>query len=230
MYLVDKRVIRHMGSMPNTTNPLSKTQWAAIDKRVRKVDEDRWISSRYAPSAQRQALTALYALAYELARVRLAVSEETLGLIRFQWWREALTELEEGKSPREHDVCLAIAEQTVAGQLKPAALQRLVDGYEAAFVAEDRSKEPEAWLALIAASMLTSHHDWAEEIRDVAPAYAALRRSETKAFGPHVKPVPKSIRPAVAHYRLRKHYSEKGEPDAVTKRLSILKAIRTGQV
>ena len=85
-----------MGSMPNTTNPLSKTQWAAIDKRVRKVDEDRWISSRYAPSAQRRALTALYALAYELARVRLAVSEETLGLIRFQWWREALTELEEG--------------------------------------------------------------------------------------------------------------------------------------
>ena len=61
-----------------------------------------------------------------------------------------------------------------------------------------------------------------DTIRDVAPAYAALRRSETKAFGPHVKPVPKSIRPAVAHYRLRKHYSEKGEPDAVTKRLGDL--------
>jgi len=219
-----------MGSMPNETNPLSKSQWAAIDKRVRKVDEDRWISSRYAPAAERRALTALYALAYELARVRLAVSEETLGLIRFQWWREALTELDEGKPPREHDVCLAIAEETAAGRLKPGALQRLVDGYEASFVADDRSKDPEAWLALIAASVLTTHHDWAEEIRDVAPAYAALRRSETKAFGPHVKPVPKSIRPAVAHYRLRKHYSETGEPNAVSKRLSILKAIRTGQV
>lgn len=219
-----------MGSMPNETNPLSKSQWAAIDKRVRKVDEDRWISSRYAPAAERRALMALYALAYELARVRLAVSEETLGLIRFQWWREALTELDEGKPPREHDVCLAIAEETAAGRLKPGALQRLVDGYEASFVADDRSKDPEAWLALIAASVLTTHHDWAEEIRDVAPAYAALRRSETKAFGPHVKPVPKSIRPAVAHYRLRKHYSETGEPNAVSKRLSILKAIRTGQV
>lgn len=219
-----------MGSMPNETNPLSKSQWAAIDKRVRKVDEDRWISSRYAPAAERRALTALYALAYELARVRLAVSEETLGLIRFQWWREALTELDEGKPPREHDVCLAISEEAAAGRLKPGALQRLVDGYEASFVADDRSKDPEAWLALIAASMLTSHHDWAEEIRDVAPAYAALRRSETKAFGPHVKPVPKSIRPAVAHYRLRKHYSEKGEPNPILKRLSILKAIRTGQV
>jgi len=219
-----------MGSMPNETNPLSKSQWAAIDKRVRKVDEDRWISSRYAPAAERRALTALYALAYELARVRLAVSEETLGLIRFQWWREALTELDEGKPPREHDVCLAIAEETAAGRLKPGALQRLVDGYEASFIADDRAKDPEAWLALIAASVLTTHHDWAEEIRDVAPAYAALRRSETKAFGPHVKLVPKSIRPAVAHYRLRRHYSETGEPNAVSKRLSILKAIRTGQV
>jgi len=219
-----------MGSMPNETNPLSKSQWAAIDKRVRKVDEDRWISSRYAPAAERRALTALYALAYELARVRLAVSEETLGLIRFQWWREALTELDEGKPPREHDVCLAIAEETAAGRLKPGALQRLVDGYEASFIADDRAKDPEAWLALIAASVLTTHHDWAKEIRDVAPAYAALRRSETKAFGPHVKLVPKSIRPAVAHYRLRRHYSETGEPNAVSKRLSILKAIRTGQV
>ena len=45
-----------MGSMPNETTPLSKSQWAAIDKRVRKVDEDRWISSRYAPAAERQAL------------------------------------------------------------------------------------------------------------------------------------------------------------------------------
>ena len=216
--------------MPNKTTPLSKSQWAAIDKRVRKVDEDRWISSRYAPEAERRALTALYALAYELARVRLAVSEETLGLIRFQWWREALAELADDKAPREHDVCIALAEQTWEGRLKLGALQRLVDGYEAAFVAEDRALEPEAWLALTAASVLTTHHDWAEEIREVAPAYAALRRSETKAFGPHVKPVPKSIRPAVAHYRLRKHYSETGEPNAVAKRLSILKGIRTGQV
>ena len=225
-----KRVFRHMGSMPNETTPLSKSQWAAIDKRVRKVDEDRWISSRYAPQAERRALTALHALAYELARVRLAVSEETLGLIRFQWWREALAELEADKPPREHDVCMAIAEEVWSGHLKIGALQRLVDGYEAAFSAQDRSREPEAWLALTAASVLASHHDWAEEIREVAPAYAALRRSESKAFGPHVKPVPKSIRPAVAHYRLRKHYYEGGEPNALTKRLTILKGIRTGQV
>ena len=74
-----------MGCMSNQTSPLSKSQWAAIDKRILRADEDRWISSRYANDDQRQALTALYALAYELARVRLVVSDEGLGLNRFQW-------------------------------------------------------------------------------------------------------------------------------------------------
>ncbi len=216
--------------MPTETNPLSKSQWAAIDKRVRTVDEDRWISSRYAPAPERRALIALYALAYELARVRLAVTEETLGLIRFQWWRDALNEMADGKPPREHDVCLAIFEEAAEERLKIGALLKLVDGYEAAFVAQDRGREPEAWLALTAANVLIGAHGWAEEIQDVAPAFAALRRSESKAFGKHVKPAPKVIRPAIAHFRLRKHYSEKGEPNPILKRLSILKAIRTGQV
>lgn len=79
-----------MGAMSNETRPLTETPWAEIDKRVRRVDEDRWISSRFAPPTERKALVALYALAYELVRVREAVSEETLGLIRFQWWREAI--------------------------------------------------------------------------------------------------------------------------------------------
>ena len=120
-----------MGSMPNTTNPLSKTQWAAIDKRVRKVDEDRWISSRYAPSAQRRALTALYALAYELARVRLAVSEETLGLIRFQWWREALEEVFGPAPVRKHPLAQALDAAFGRTPGLRAPLEALVDGAEA---------------------------------------------------------------------------------------------------
>ena len=53
-----------MGAMSNETRPLTQTHWAEIDKRVRRVDEDRWISSRFAPAGQRRALTALYALNY----------------------------------------------------------------------------------------------------------------------------------------------------------------------
>ncbi len=216
--------------MSNETSPLSKTQWKAIDARVKRVDEDRWISSRFAPEIYRNALTALYALAYELARVRLAVTEDTLGAIRFQWWRDALSEIEAQQPPRAHDVCLALNEEVACQRLKIGALQKLVDGYQAAFEAEDRAREPEAWLAAVAASVLCGAHGWGTEIQDVAPAYAATRRSDTKAFGPHVAPAPKLIRPAIAHFRLRKFYCDGRNPNGITKRLCIMKAMNTGQV
>ena len=219
-----------MGAMSNETRPLTQTPWEEIDKRVRRVDEDRWISSRFAPAKERRALIALYALAYELVRVRDAVSEETLGLIRFQWWREAIQEIAEGKPPRGHDVCLALAEEIGAGRLKPGALLKLVDGYQTAFVDNDRAKEPEGWLGLTAANVLLPIHNWAGELQGVAAAYAASRRHASKAFGPIVSPAPKQMRPAIAHYRLRKLYCEGRSPNPFTKRFSIMKAINSGEV
>lgn len=219
-----------MGSMSNETRPLTQTPWEEIDKRVRRVDEDRWISSRFAAPAERRTLVALYALAYELVRVREAVSEETLGLIRFQWWREAIQEIEAGKPPRGHDVCLALAEEIAAARLKPGALQKLVDGYQMAFLDADRAKEPEGWLGLTAANVLIPVHNWAGDLQAVAPAYAAARRHASKAFGPIVSVAPKELRPAIAHYRLRKLYCEGKNPNPFTKRFCIMKAMNTGEV
>ncbi len=219
-----------MGAMSNQTRPLTRTPWAEIDKRVRRVDEDRWISSRFAPPAQRRALVALYALNYELVRVQEVVSEETLGLIRFQWWRDAISEIETGAPPRGHDVCLAISEEVSTGRLKTGALQKLVDGYQTAFLEQDRSKEPEGWVALTAANILIPVHNWAEEIRGVSSAYAAVRRKSGSAFGPHVSPAPKPLRPAVAHFRLRRLYCEGKTPNPLSKRFSIMKAMDTGEV
>ena len=216
--------------MSNETRPLTKTPWAEIDKRVRRVDEDRWISSRFAPPSHRRALIALYALAYELVRVQEVVTEETLGLIRFQWWREAIAEIDAGRPPRSHDVCLAISDEVAAGRLKAGALQKLVDGYQAAFVEQDRKKEPEAWIALTAANILIPVHNWAEEIRGVSAAYASVRRKAGHAFGPHVTPAPKPLRPAIAHFRLRKLYCEGKSPNPISKRFSIMKAMNTGEV
>lgn len=62
-----------------------------LDALVRRVDGDRWLASRFAPSALvRAKLIALYAVNYELAHVGESVREPGLGLIRLQWWREAL--------------------------------------------------------------------------------------------------------------------------------------------
>ena len=80
-----------------------------LDKRLQREDEDRWLSSRYAPLEARQKLVALYAFNLELAKVRTIVSEPGLGAIRFQWWRDALEEIAENKPPRKHDVVLSVA-------------------------------------------------------------------------------------------------------------------------
>ena len=219
-----------MGFMSNQTSPLTSTPWAEIDRRVRRVDEDRWISSRFAPPQQRRSLIALYALAYELVKVREVVSDETLGLIRFQWWRDAIQELADGKPARGHDVCMALAEEIGPGRIKHGALQKLVDGYQNAFLEKDRAREPEGWLGLTAAHILEPVHNWAGDLQLVAAAYAGARRHASKAFGPHVSPAPGPIRPAIAHFRLRKIYCQGRNPDPVSRRLCVMKAILSGNV
>jgi phytoene synthase len=61
-----------------------------LDALVRRVDEDRWLASRFADRAQRARLIALYALNYEIARIAETVRGPALGDIRFAWWQEAL--------------------------------------------------------------------------------------------------------------------------------------------
>ena len=57
---------------------------------VRRHDRDRFQTALFAPAARREALFALYAFNYEIARVRESVREPMLGQIRLQWWREAI--------------------------------------------------------------------------------------------------------------------------------------------
>ena len=82
-----------MGSMTSPASVSLKEIVAHLDQRIQTVDEERWLSSRYAPDEARQALIILYAFYYELARVRVVVTDQTMGQIRYQWWRDALEEL-----------------------------------------------------------------------------------------------------------------------------------------
>jgi len=200
-----------------------------LDARIRRVDEDRWLSSRYAPGpAARRALIALYALNYELVRIPRAIREPGLGAIRLQWWREALQQLEAGQAPRRHDVVLALKSSIESGFYEAGALQRLVEGHEMAFESGRRDEEPEPVLAAIAANALAGAHGWGEPIRELAQTYAGLRRGEPLSYGPIVKGVPTAIRPALAHFRLRWSYGAQREPGVMARRLVILRAMLTG--
>ena len=170
-------------------------------------------------------MIALYALNLELAKVQFIVSEPGLGAIRFQWWRDAVQEIAEGKPARKHDVAIAIAETG----LKPRTCFSLIDGHERAFEQEDRALEPEALLMRAAAAMLVPAHSWGEHIEGVANAYAAARRGATEAFGPIVPKVPTKLRPAVSHAILRFNYADGQRPGPLKKRLAIMGAMLSGR-
>ncbi|WP_300378546.1 squalene/phytoene synthase family protein [Henriciella sp.] len=216
--------------MTDSATLTSPEIWANIDERLRSGDEDRWLSSRYAAKPERHALIALYALAYELAKVRLVVSEPALGAIRFQWWRDALEELEMGKTPRAHEVVGAVADMLAEGRYSVDTLQDLVDRFEDAFGDEDRGQQPETLLAQTAASVLDSAHDWQANIADLAPRVAALRRGETAGDIASMPKMPSTLRPALAHFRLRRLYVRRGRPGNLAKRLCVMRAIMSGRV
>lgn len=57
---------------------------------VRQHDPDRYLCAMFAPEPARRGLMALYAFNAELTLVRERVSEELLGEMRYQWWREQI--------------------------------------------------------------------------------------------------------------------------------------------
>ncbi len=89
-----------------------------------------------AKPAARPALFALYAFNYEIAKTREVVTETTLGLIRLQWWRDALTGMFEGKTSPKHQVMEPLAEAIGKFGLSKELLEALIYGRE--FDLEDR--------------------------------------------------------------------------------------------
>lgn len=81
---------------------------------VRKHDPDRFLLSLYEPASVREGLFALYAFHHEIAKTREVVTETQLGLIRLQWWRDALAGYYERGAVLKHQVleplCAAIAQ------------------------------------------------------------------------------------------------------------------------
>src|SRR6266446_5867273 len=71
---------------------------------VQRHDHDRFQTVLFAPAARREALFALYAFNYEIARVRESVSQPMLGQIRLEWWRENIAAAFKGSPVRHHVV------------------------------------------------------------------------------------------------------------------------------
>lgn len=77
---------------------------------VRKFDPDRYLLTMLMPVKFHDALLALFAFNHEIAKTREVVTETRLGLIRLQWWRDAIDEIYAGKTPRKHEVVAPLAD------------------------------------------------------------------------------------------------------------------------
>lgn len=103
---------------------------------VRKYDPDRFLLSLFAPPEKRAALCALYAFNYEIAKTREVVTETQLGLIRLQWWGDALAGVYEQDKVLEHQTLQPLAAAIQAHDLPRAAFDNLI--YAREFDLEDR--------------------------------------------------------------------------------------------
>lgn len=104
---------------------------------VRRYDPDRFLLSLFVPPDRRESLWALYAFNHEIAKTREVVTETQLGLIRLQWWRDALTGIFEKDIVLEHEVLKPLAEAIKAYDLPQNLFEDLIYGRE--FDLEDRS-------------------------------------------------------------------------------------------
>ncbi len=103
---------------------------------VRKYDPDRFLLSLFAPPEKRAALFALYAFNYEIAKTREVVTETQLGLIRLQWWRDALAGVYAQDRVPEHQTLQPLAAAIRAYDLPRDKLDSLI--YAREFDLEDR--------------------------------------------------------------------------------------------
>ncbi|MEL6977088.1 MAG: squalene/phytoene synthase family protein [Pseudomonadota bacterium] len=95
-------------------------------------DPDRFEAALFEEDlALRERFFTLIAFNLELARTRLRVTEPHIGLIRLQWWRDAIEEAEAGAPARAHPLAAPVSALIAAAPKGFAAEAiRLVDAWE----------------------------------------------------------------------------------------------------
>jgi len=231
-----------------------------LDDLIRRVDPDRWLSSRFIGDAQRRAdVIAIYAYDHELARAPKVASNPLLGEIRLTWWREMLDEAYEGRLVRHHPTAQALAEVIKRHEIPREPLEAMIDARYRELDATPMSKED----AVTWAHGTAGSAAWAS-LEIIAPAFVEysataigwatlwgmgqlqLRRALAETAQPEFdaeldlclaeaktierKSTPPEAFPAVAHATLARAYRNGRVPGPVEKRLRLMIAVARGQI
>lgn len=190
-----------------------------LDALLRRVDPDRWASSRFIADREMRAdVVAIYAFDHELARAPKVASNPLIGEIRLTWWGEVLDEIFEGRAVRQHPTAQALARAVARRGLERAPLEAMIEArYRELDPAPMDEKDALAWArdtgglaAELAARMLAPSADsgparaagtaWALGRRAVdAPALRPVFERTAKAARSAVRGLPAEAFPAAAH-------------------------------
>ncbi len=94
---------------------------------VQAHDNDRYLSSLFAPEQGRGDLWALYAFNYEISRLRETVKEPIAGEIRLKWWEDAIEAIYRGEKVNGHPVAMALGDTIERTGLPRLLMKKLVD-------------------------------------------------------------------------------------------------------
>jgi phytoene synthase len=217
-----------------------------LDALIRRVDPDRWISSRFIADPEVRAdVVALYAFDHELARAPKVASNPLIGEMRLTWWREALDEIFEARPVRRHPTAEALAQAVQRRGLAREALEALIEARYRELDAQAMSEaEALAWArgtgggaAVIAAGLLdprTAAEDarapgavWALGRRAAdAPEFKAALAKEREAARAAAGRLSAAAFPAVAHASL---VGRRGGSEFV-RRLAVTLAVARGRI
>lgn len=221
-----------------------------LDGLVRRVDPDRWLSSRFVADPVRRAdVIALYAYDHELARAPRVASNPILGEIRLTWWREALDEIFEGRAVRRHPAAQALAAAVGRSGLSRAPLEAMIDAryreLDAAPLSEAEALEWARGTAGRAAELAVAVLDGQADAKlacEAAAAWALARRlpdrPELRAAFERLlgqgrrgaAQLSTAAFPAVAHAALAQRRAKGAATDGFGARLRIILAVARGRI
>ncbi|KAI9172920.1 hypothetical protein H9P43_007051 [Blastocladiella emersonii ATCC 22665] len=101
---------------------------------VTQHDHEHYLSSLFLPADVRPISWGLRAFNYELASVRDQARDDTLGRMRFQFWRDTLDKAYAGEVPQSHPVAIVLAAGIKHHGLSVHRLKRVVAGRESNFL------------------------------------------------------------------------------------------------
>ncbi|GLB38317.1 putative squalene/phytoene synthase [Lyophyllum shimeji] len=97
---------------------------------VRKHDYEGFLVSQFYPSHAKGGYFAVKAFSVELAMVQEHVSNQMIGKMRMQFWRDAVKGINEGKPPR-HPIALALHQASQKANLPAYHFKRIIDARDA---------------------------------------------------------------------------------------------------